>query len=176
MKRIIQRFRFLFFYGLLFNFLFLSTAYAVCPLCTIAVGAGVGFSHWLGIDDTITGLWIGGLTISLIIWTIDWLSVKNIRFYGRKLLVIAGYYGLIVVPLYPMHFIGHPLNTFWGIDKLLLGIIIGSVAFYLGHIAYIFAKAYHGGRAYFPFQKVVMPVLPLVVLSIVFYFLVNQIQ
>ena len=45
--------------------LFAKKALAVCPICTVAVATGIGFSRWLGIDDTITGLWIGGLTVSL---------------------------------------------------------------------------------------------------------------
>jgi len=49
---------------------------AVCPLCTVAVGAGVGLSRWLGIDDVITGLWIGGLIVSLIAWSENWLDKK----------------------------------------------------------------------------------------------------
>ncbi len=43
-----------------FLFLGANSAQAICPICTIAVGAGVGFSRYLGIDDTIAGLWIGG--------------------------------------------------------------------------------------------------------------------
>jgi len=45
-----------------------SYALAVCPVCSIAVAGGVGLSRWLGIDDTISGIWIGGLIISLAIW------------------------------------------------------------------------------------------------------------
>ena len=36
-------------------------AHAVCPVCTVAVGAGLGLAEWLGIDDSISGLWIGAL-------------------------------------------------------------------------------------------------------------------
>lgn len=148
-----------------------SAAQAVCPVCTVAVGAGVGLSRYLGIDDTITGLWIGGLTVSMIMWTISWLDRKAIRFLGRKPLVVSGYYGLIVAPLYWMDIMGHPFNTLWGMDKLLLGIIIGSGFFFAGGIWYYRLKAKNNGHSYFPFQKVVMPVSPLVILSLVFYIL-----
>lgn len=151
--------------------LFASSAQAVCPICTIAVGAGVGFSRYLGIDDTITGLWIGGLVVSMIMWTINWLDKKNIYFRGRKIITTFGYYALIVAPLYWMDIMGHPFNTMWGMDKLLLGIIIGSVAFFLGGIWYYRLKAKNNGHSYFPFQKVVMPVSPLIILSFLFYFL-----
>jgi hypothetical protein len=151
-------------------FFFSFKALAVCPVCTVAVGAGVGFSRWLGIDDTITGLWIGGLIVSLILWTITWLNKKNIFFKGRAFWITLGYYALAVAPLYPMDIIGHPYNKFWGIDKLVLGIVLGSLFFFLGAQSYDLLKK-KLGHAQFPFQKVAMPLLPLIILSAVFYFL-----
>lgn len=147
------------------------TAYAICPLCTIAVGAGVGLSRWLGVDDTISGLWIGGLTVSMILWTIFWLDEKKVRFFGRKPLIVLVYYALVLAPFYSTDIIGHPLNTLWGYDKLLLGITLGSIVFFLGSIWYLILKKRNNGHAYFPFQKVVMPVSPLIILTIIFYFI-----
>jgi len=152
---------------------FAKKALAVCPICTIAVGAGVGLSRWLGIDDAITGLWVGGLIVSMITWTEDWLRKKNIRFKGRMFVNIFGYYTLIVIPLYYSGIIGNPLNTLCacGLDKLLFGIIAGSLAFLFGASWYFYLKEKNNGHAYFPFQKVVMPVSPLIILSIIYYFL-----
>ena len=154
-----------------FSLGYIPSAFAICPLCTVAVGAGLGLAEWLGIDDTISGLWIGGLIVSLITWTIYWLDKKDIHFKGRKILITLLYYVVLVVPLYPLAHIGHPLHTLWGVDKLLLGIILGSVFFFLGYISYLGLKKAHGGHADFPFQKIVMPVAPLIVLSIIFYFI-----
>lgn len=152
--------------------IFTKTAYAVCPLCTVVVGAGIGFAQWLGIDDTITGLWVGGLTVSLIIWTIDWCNRRNICFKWRKTVIILIYYIVLVAPLYyPLHIIGHPLNKLWGVDRLLLGITIGSILFAAGAVSYNHMKMRNGGHAYFPFQKVAQPVVPLLIMSIVFYFI-----
>lgn len=159
------------FFTIVVSFLFAASAKAICPICTVAVGAGVGLSRWLGIDDVIAGLWIGGLTVSLIMWTIDWLEKKNIRFKKRKLITVLAYYGIIVAPLYWTGIMGHPFNKIWGMDKLLLGIILGSLSFFLGGFWYYRMKAKNGGHAYFPFQKVVMPVAPLIILSAFFYFL-----
>ena len=167
----IRRFFYSLFVIVLINLLFINTASAVCPLCTVAIGAGISVTHWLGVDDTITGLWIGGFVVSLIMWTVYWLDSKNIRFKGRKMLTTLAYYLIIIVPLYPLGFMGNSLNTLWGIDKLLLGIILGSISFFLGGIYYFYLKNRNAGRAYFPFQKVVMPVTPLIVLSMLFYFI-----
>jgi len=154
-------------------FLFAKKALAVCPICTIAVGAGVGLSRWLGIDDTITGLWIGGLTVSIITWTESWLEKKNIRFKGRIFVNIISYYSLIIIPLYYAKIIGNPINTLCicGLDKLLFGIIVGSFAFWFGASWYFYLKEKNNNHAYFPFQKVVMPISPLIILSIIYYFL-----
>lgn len=154
-------------------FFLVKNTHAVCPVCTIAVGAGIGLSRYLGIDDTITGLWIGGLTVSFIIWTLTFFDKKKIHFPGKKLITLLGYYLLIIIPLYLTGIAGHPLNTLWGIDKLLLGTAIGSIAFFSGSLCYDYLKRKNNNRAYFPFQKVVMPIIPLIILSIIFYFLIK---
>jgi len=155
------------------SLVFAEKALAVCPICTVAVGVGVGLSRWLGIDDTITGLWVGGLIVSMITWTESWLEKKSIRFKGRTIATILGYYLLIIIPFFYSGIIMNPLQTLCacGLDKLLLGIIIGSFGFWFGASWYYYLKEKNQGRAYFPFQKVVMPISPLIILSIIFYFL-----
>jgi hypothetical protein len=148
-----------------------SPAKAICPVCTLAVGAGVGLSRYLGVDDAITGLWIGGLVASMIWWTISWLDRKNIKFKFRKMAIIAGYYLLIAAPLYYSEIIGHPLNKIWGIDKLMLGIFIGSLFFFGGGHLHFHHKKKNDDKVYFPFQKVVFSVSPLIILSAIFYFI-----
>lgn len=155
---------------LLLGLLGSSVAGAVCPICTIAVGAGIGLTSWLGIDDVITGLWIGGLIVSMIMWTIRWLDQKNLYFKGRKILFTVLYYSSVIIPLHYQGYLGHMLNKLWGIDKLILGIVLGSITFFTFSLAYNFLKKHHGNKAYFPLQKVVMPIAPLVLLSIIFYY------
>lgn len=147
------------------------SAQAVCPVCTVAVGAGVGLSRWLGIDDTITGLWIGGLTLSMIVWTLNWFKKKEINFPGKNLLTIIGYVLLIYISLVWTDLINHPDNTLWGFDKLLLGAAVGSVFFIAANATYNLLKEKNNGHAYFPYQKVAMPVGTLLILSFAFYFI-----
>lgn len=155
---------------------FAKQALAVCPVCTIAVSAGVGLSRWLGIDDIISGLWIGGLIVSLIIWTESWFDKKNIQFKARIVATTLAYYLLTIIPLYFTGLLGAKQNSLlcfcnFYLDKLLLGIIVGSCVFLLSANLYSYLKEKNNGRAYFPFQKVIMPILLLIILSIVFYFL-----
>lgn len=148
-----------------------NAAYAMCPVCTVAVGAGIGLSRWLGVDDTITGLWVGAITISLAMWTNIWLEGRKIRFPGRDPLVYIAYIAVIIIPLYYKDIMGHPLNKLWGIDKLALGMAVGAVVFYLTAGMYLLMKKRNNNRAHFPFQKIAMTVGVLAILSGVFYFI-----
>jgi hypothetical protein len=166
------------FFRVIFTFfaitlIFVKQVFAVCPICTIAVGTGIGFSRWLGIDDSITGLWIGGLTVSMITWTISYFQKKQINFRGIKILTVMGYYLIVVVPLYFMGLLSNPMNAVYSswIDKIFIGVVVGSLGFWLGAEWYFFMKEKNQGHSYFPFQKVVMPIAPLIIMSVVFYLL-----
>ncbi len=156
---------------LLLNFLLMSSASAFCPVCVVAAGAGLGFSRWLGIDDTITSLWIGGLLVAVSAWTIDWLKRKKINFKGLNFITYLAYYSMVLIPFYTTGFIGHPFNRLWNIDKIFLGIMVGSIVFYFVGDWYQYLKKKNNGHAYFPFQKVVMPLGSLLILSFAFYFI-----
>lgn len=146
-------------------------AKAVCPVCTIAVGAGLGLSRWLGIDDTITGIWSGALVASITFWTINWLNRKNVRFYGRKILIAVFYYALTFIPLHFVGITGHPFNKLWGVDKFILGVVLGSIVFVAAEKFYGFLKKKNNNKAHFPFEKIAVPVIALAILSLIFYFI-----
>lgn len=142
---------------------------AICPVCTVVVGAGVGLSRWLGVDDTISGVWVGGLIVSSIIWFLDWLNKKQIFFRFRTLIVSILSYVLILVPLRISNVIGHPYNQFCGVDKLLFGTGLGSVVF-LGSVwLHNFLKKKNNDKSFFSYQKVAIPVISLLITSIILY-------
>lgn len=150
-----------------------APAYAVCPVCIVAVGAGLGLSEYLGIDNTIAGTWIGGLLVAMTIWTIEWLNKKNWLFGNkdlRDIIIVILYYGLTFWPLWSQNLIGHPASRLWGVDKVIAGTIVGSLVFLLLTLWYNNIKK-RRGHAHFPYEKVVMPVSGLIVLSFFFYFL-----
>lgn len=132
-----------------------------CAVCTIAVGSCVGLARYLKIDDRITGIWVGALIVSLIAWTIHYLDKKNIRFKGRKILTAVLWYAFVIVPFYFTGLMGHPLNKCWGIDKLLFGIILGSIIFVIAN------KLLR--KSYFHLQKVIVPVSLLAMASLIIY-------
>jgi len=146
---------------------------AVCPVCTIAIAGGIGLSRWLGVDDSVSGILIGGLIISSIIWFLYWLNKKQIRFKFRWLAIAILFYLMVILPLYWSGIMGHPDNKFFGIDKLLFGIIAGSLAFFLGHSLSNFLKKKNQGKAFFPFQKLILPISFLIILSVLFFYLIK---
>ena len=146
---------------------------AVCPVCTVAVGAGLAVSRSLGVSDSVSGTWFGALLMSMTLWTIDWLSKKKINQVISGSLSFVTYYGLTLWWLLANKYIGIPGNSVnvsgLAIDKLLLGLFIGSIVLYLGGKLYLYLKKKNGGRAHFPFEKVVIPFgLVLIVSGIIF--------
>lgn len=153
-----------------------SAAQAVCPLCVIAIGAGLGLSEYLGIDDTISGSWIGAMLIATAWWNINWFDKKQIwqkHWKIRNILTILTYYLLVIAPLFWQGLIGKTDRTLYGIDKLALGIFLGTIVFILSEFWYNNIKKNNGGHAQFPFQKVAMPVVNLAILDLLFYLLVS---
>jgi len=142
----------------------------MCPVCTIAVGAGLGLSRFLGVDDLVSGVWIGGLLVSLIGMTILWLNKKNLKNNPLRLAVVFLYYFLTIGPLYWGKVVGASCNHIWGLDKIVWGIIIGSVVFLISYASHLWLKKKNQNKVFFPFQKVVIPVIFLVIASFILYF------
>ncbi len=148
----------------------LNNALAVCPVCTVAVAGGLGVSRWLGIDDFISSLWIGGLNLSLIFWTLSYLKRKGKFNLTNGIVVFFLFY---TTTIYSLHWYGAlwiRRNTLWGVDKIILGIIIGTVIFWASAILNSILKKKNGGRVYFPFQKVALPSFFLLIASFIYYF------
>ena len=150
----------------------IGVADAFCPVCTVAVGAGLEGARILGVADIIVGLWAGGLMLSLAAWTAVYMYRHGIRSRLAFLLNYMIYYGLLAL----IYFVpaGNPtlrfgVTTMWGIDQFLLGTIIGSLTFWCAGKWYQKIKARNGGHAWFPFQKVVWPIGSLAIVTVVFW-------
>jgi len=161
---------------LLAPLVFASKTYAICPLCTVAVGAGVGFSRSLGIDDAIVGLWIGGLLVSSCMWLFEWLRGKKIVKKGSEKWWSFGVavlmYAMVLIPLKFTGIIGHPLNTMMGIDKVIFGIVLGSIVFFAAGKLHFYLKRRNREKGYIPYQKVILPVGALWLTTIILYLIV----
>ena len=160
------------FFGLILSgFFWAGVIKAVCPICVVAIGAGLGFSRWLGVDDIVSSIWIGALLVSMILWTIEEMKKKNWRFPFDTAIISLAYYFLTFIPLYYAGIVGHPLNKIFGIDKIFFGTAIGTIFFILSHYLHKYLKQKNNGKSFFPYQKVVIPVVALLLTSIIFYLL-----
>lgn len=159
-------------WSLFLSLIITTQTYAMCPVCTIAAAAWVELSHYLGIDDTITGIWIWWMLVSVSMWTIDWFDRKKIRFFLKRKLTYVFYYTSVIYPLYygKLMFL-NPANILWWVDKLLLWMIVWTFLFYFSARYYLYLKEKNNWRAYFPMQKVAMSVWSLGVASIIFYYI-----
>ncbi|MCX6704927.1 MAG: hypothetical protein NT162_01145 [Candidatus Woesebacteria bacterium] len=144
----------------------------MCPVCTVTVIAGLGISRLLGIDDLVSAIWIGGLILSLSFVTVAWIGKKwpklKSKYYYFPTFVLM--YLFVLIPFKLDGTIGIIRNTIWGIDKIIFGIFIGSVAFLTGMWADKKVRAVKG-KQLFAYQKVVFPILALLITSLVFFFI-----
>lgn len=147
----------------------IEQAQAVCPICTVAVAGGLGISRWIGIDDLVMGIWIGGLILSSGFWMADWASKKSWRIPYPKILSILLMVLFVVPPLYMAKMIGLPGNTLWAIDKILLGTAVGSGLFYAGMKLDKWLRTNNEGKVYIYYQKVIAPVFFLTIGSVIFF-------
>lgn len=141
----------------------------MCPVCTVTVVAGLSLSRLLGIDDLITSIWIGGFILSFTFITNDWIKRKwpkfNPKYYYYPMFILM--YLFVLVPFKMNGTIGISGNTLWGIDKIVLGLIIGSIVFMLGVWADKLQRKKYP-KIFFPYQKVVFPVVALLIASFLF--------
>ena len=137
----------------------------MCPVCTVTVVAGLGISRWLGIDDLLTSIWIGGFILSFSFVFYAWLIKKWPKLsspYGIWLTALSMYL-LALLPL-----IKAPT-----INRILYGTALGSAVFMIGVYADKFQRK-RFDKIFFPFQKVVFPVLALLITTVITYIITTR--
>ena len=142
-------------------------AIVACPVCTIAVGACLEISRKLGVDDSVVGIWTGALTIIMAAWIIEFCKMRKWNFKFRDTLIVVLSYALYI-PLYFTGTIVYKGHELWGQDAFLMGMIIGTIALVGSSKTYDYMKKHNGGHAHFPFEKVVLPLAVLALLSFLF--------
>lgn len=147
-----------------------AVANPACPICTIAIGAGVGVAQKLGVPVAIVGLWAGALLTLLGYWLVKFFDKRGWKFWGRNALLIGLSVAMIAfayvgdIDYSPQWFMG-----FIYIDPILFGTLVGMILFILVEKLYERMKAKNGGHAHFSFERVVLPVVVLALASWVMY-------
>src|SRR3990170_7280881 len=115
-----------------FSFLILSKVKAHCPLCVAGAGAGLSLSRLLGIDDSITGVWLGAFLGAIAFWTDTALAKKRKIPYSKPLIYIA-IFATTLWSFYKFNLVVRMVKIF-GLDKLTFGMVAGGVLFYLADV------------------------------------------
>ncbi len=154
--------------------LFLVLAFAgralanpACAVCTVAVGASLEVARRYGLPDEVVGVWAGAMLALLGYWLILWFEKKNWNFAGRDFILMAISVGSIGFMYTTMPYSPKIIGIFY-MDGLLFSTILGALTFIYVSKFYQWMKAKNGGHAHFPFEKVVLPVAALVLLSVYF--------
>ncbi len=139
-----------------------------CPVCTIAIGASLGIAQKLGVDDCVVGIWAGAMLAMIGYWMIRWFDKKGWTFKGYKQLLMV--LSVSMIGFVYISELKYEPSIIWGIffiDSFLFTTILGAVVLILGMHFYQWMKAKNGGHAHFPFEKVVVPVLAVLLTSVI---------
>ncbi len=160
----------------IFLFALLPIVNAHCPLCTGATIVGVGITRSLGWDDTIVGVFLGGMIISSALWVNNILAKRNVG--GNGLLRITSLIALsFVLTLLGLYYaglfgLGNPYRIF-GMEKIVFGSLSGSImslsAFWFS--SYLKNKNY--GKVFFNYQTLVLTLVSLILNIAIFSFLLK---
>lgn len=133
-----------------------------CPICTVAVVAGVGMAQNYNISPTVVGLWAGALLVLLGYWVLKFMDKRNWHFWGRNVLVLTLSVATIgFVYVGGIKYSPESMCGWFNIDPILFGTICGALIFIGTSKLYEWMKARNGGHAHFPFEKVVLPIITL---------------
>ena len=164
-------------------------ASAHCPLCTAAAGAGVAAARFYGVDDSVVGLFLGALIVSSALWFDRMLKKKIDWPFQQALLVIVSFL-LLAVPFYqsdvitdfqmvksmPAHHGITGLGVFglsqFGFDKLMFGMIIGSLSVWAAFALSDYIKKKRG-KVLWPYQGFSFMMIVLAILSLLFWLVIR---
>ena len=128
-------------------------------LCPLAIGAGLGLAKKYGMDTCVLGVFSGALFITVGYIFIRVFEKRGWRFRGRNpLLLLVGFSLVGTVYLQSLTY-APTIIGFLYIDSFLLANLLGAAAFIIGAHLYQWMKAKNGGRAHFPFEKTVVPLV-----------------
>ena len=150
--------------------IFIKPAFATCPVCVVAVGSGLWLAEKIGVDDLIAAIWIGALVTAFAIALGE--KGKRIKLPKPEIAWTIIFYLLTIATLQIQGKLNNPNCKIWGVCRIWLGITLGTVVFWLGFLFDRWLRTKNNQRPFFPFQKVILPVTAIILLSLFFYFFV----
>ncbi len=139
---------------------------AHCPLCTGATIAGVSITRAFGFDDSIVGVFTGGMIISTALWFDKILKKKGFKGNNQlrliSLIVFTGILTLITFYYAGLFGRGNSYRMM-GVENILIGLFSGvavslAAFYYSNHL-----KAKNGGKVLFSYQTIVLSMTGLII-------------
>ncbi len=153
-----------------FSLLTAPPALAHCPLCVAGAATGLTLTRWVGIDDSIAGVWIAALLGATSFWTYLAVSKKKRLPFAKPLIYIL-LFAATLWSFYKFRLIIR-MDQIFGLDKLTFGMVAGGILFYLVDILDdIVIK--RKGKVLFPYQRMIVSLGSMVILSLAIYILIN---
>ncbi|OGM15701.1 hypothetical protein A2V56_05640 [Candidatus Woesebacteria bacterium RBG_19FT_COMBO_42_9] len=163
--------------------LFTRETLAHCPLCVGGAAIGLSVARFFGIDDAITGVWLAAFIGAISFWLDSWLAKKvkiapsilrpatYIIFFGLTIWSFYAFNDYMIAKL-RFYLVNPHAGQILGVDKLTFGVISGGILFYLVDIAdNALIKA--RGKVFFPFQRIIVSLGSILILSLALYILLN---
>lgn len=152
------------------SLVFVRPVYAHCPLCVAGAGVGISLSRVLGIDDSITGVWLAALLGAMSFWISN--SIKKTYIPLQKLAIYLAIFVTTTISFYRFGLINEHNGLIFNLPKLTFGIITGGVLFYFVDKVNTAIKE-RKGKVLFPYQTIVLSLGSMLILSIGIYVLIN---
>ncbi len=152
---------------ILANAIFIPTASAHCPLCTIGAGAAALGAAWLGFSSFSIGVFLGAAALAMGLW-IGRLITKKVKLIPHQTTILGILSFLTtVLPLEPLLFdnssiyisimgdYGSWLNRTYYVDKFLVGSVLGAIALFAApYLSKALSKARNNKM--FPYQGMII--------------------
>lgn len=140
-----------------------------CPVCIVAIGSGLGISRALGVSDALVGIWLGALILALASYTSNWIKKKWPNFSYASLVAYSGFY-LFTIPFFFIFGLFGAGWQAWLTSQLLIGMLIGTITLLIGlGVDTILRSKKADGKAFFPFQKVIIPLVLLMLVTLIMW-------
>ena len=151
---------------------FKAVANPACAVCTVAIGASLSLARSLGVDDCVIGVWAGAMLAMLGYWTMRFFDKRNWHFKGRDTLLMALSVGMIgFMYLSELSYNPMIIAYIFYMDSFLFATLVGAFTLIFSMHFYAWMKERNGGHAHFPFEKVVVPLLFVFLVSLSFHYL-----
>ncbi len=134
---------------------FVTPAYAQCPVCIITVGGGLLIAQKLGISDLLVSIWISGLNTVIAYFLAPKLKLKLIN---QPIILSLLFYVTTLIYFDTTSQLSN--DSLWGMT-------IGLIAVLIGNFIDKFTRLKNSGKILFPYQKIVFPSSLLIISTLI---------